>query len=761
MSCDCIVVAWDTTSHTVRDHRIFLALHTISRGQLTGKYFRFGNLNLVNTMAGLKRKEPPSSKHQQASPTKKTKKRSTPIQKHLINFEKETETDSEPIVESDTNSESGEDDGVSWPEDDEPDEFEGIEEEEQSTEKSNGRKTDAPEGYAEVVEGSKQKPVVPCKAPVSPHTLMQTLMTMSSFPASNSRESHTKQKALARERKATKPNAESVARSKKLWEQLRRKSHVPLQERRTLIHELFSIITGHVRDFVFKHDSVRVIQTALKYANKEQRRMITKELEGDYRTLAEGRYSKFLLGKMLVYGDTEIRDLIVPAFYGSVKKLIGHPEASWVLDDIYRGAASDEQKAVLLREWYGAEFAIFLEGNSTVNVTADLKQILEANSEKKAPIFKSLHGIINQLVQKRKTGFTMLHDAMLQYFHNLTPGSSSFNDFMELLKSDEEGDLLKNLAFTASGSELVSLALAYGSAKDRKQILKVYKGTIQSLAYDKHGRRVLLTAYEVIDDTQLTSKTIFPELLGKDTQEPADVILPMTNDSNARVTLQYLYWPDGKGVSLPPDDQKLLSKIRSIRATTSKKNPVTRRQELLLEHSPPLLRYISLYVRYLVRNQAGCQFITDILLGSPGDPSGAFHAIAEYVNAFGTKHEHMLQIQNPAATDRMLKALVLGGRYNPKTQRVEKPIIDDQPMNFHDILYAEIPDAELISWATGPHSFVIVAMLEAEGFGSREKLLCYLSERRGLLQDAADGTGDDGKGKGKGNPGAKLLLEKL
>lgn len=122
-------------------------------------------------MAGLKRKESPSSKHQQASPTKKTKKRPAPMQKHLIDFEKETETDSEPIVASDTNSESGEDDGVSWPEDDEPDEFEGIEEEEQSTEKSNGRKTDAPEGYAEVVERSKQKPVVPCKAPVSPHTL--------------------------------------------------------------------------------------------------------------------------------------------------------------------------------------------------------------------------------------------------------------------------------------------------------------------------------------------------------------------------------------------------------------------------------------------------------------------------------------------------------------------------------------------------------------------------------------------------------------
>ena len=42
----------------------------------------------------------------------------------------ETETDSEPIVESDTNSESGNDDGVSWPSEDEADhenEWDGVE----------------------------------------------------------------------------------------------------------------------------------------------------------------------------------------------------------------------------------------------------------------------------------------------------------------------------------------------------------------------------------------------------------------------------------------------------------------------------------------------------------------------------------------------------------------------------------------------------------------------------------------------------------
>ncbi|KAG4220154.1 hypothetical protein PC116_g31367, partial [Phytophthora cactorum] len=166
----------------------------------------------------------------------------------------------------------------------------------------------------------------------------------------NSRESHIKQKQLALERKNAKPLADELHRTKKLWERLRLKSKVPKDERQKLVEELFSIATGRMKDFVLKHDAVRVVQTAIKYATPERRKMIAKELKGTYPILAESKYAKFLIGKLLVKGDDEIRDMIVPEFYGKVRKLINHPEASWILDDIYRGIATKEQKAILLRE---------------------------------------------------------------------------------------------------------------------------------------------------------------------------------------------------------------------------------------------------------------------------------------------------------------------------------------------------------------------------------------------------------------------------
>lgn len=69
-------------------------------------------------MAGLKRKEAPISKPSRDDIRKKAKKEAPQLKKskRIVQFQ-EAETDSDPIVESDTTEQSGEDDGVSWPSD--------------------------------------------------------------------------------------------------------------------------------------------------------------------------------------------------------------------------------------------------------------------------------------------------------------------------------------------------------------------------------------------------------------------------------------------------------------------------------------------------------------------------------------------------------------------------------------------------------------------------------------------------------------------
>ncbi|KAL7785586.1 armadillo-type protein [Trichoderma ceciliae] len=597
-----------------------------------------------------------------------------------------------------------------------------------------------------------------------------------------SRESHAKQKQLALERKAAKPLADEVQRTKKIWERLRLKSHVPKDERQQLVAELYDIITGRIRDFVLKHDAVRAVQTAIKYSTPEQRKQIATELQGTYTQLAEGRYAKFLIGKLLVHNDDEIRDIIIPNFYGKVRKLINHSEASWILDDIYRTVATKEQKALLLREWYGPEFTI-KELTKDIKTTSDLKQILNDEPSRRGPIMKSLQDLIDSLIQKRMTGFTMLHDAMLQYFTNTQPGTEEFLEFMELVKGDEAGDLLKNLAFTRSGAKLVCLLLAYGTAKDRKVLLKAYKDTLMLMSGDQHGHVVILTAYDVLDDTKLTSKAIFPELLGEKEEEMAQNVMAAANNPNARITLLYLLEGFSKSLFSASHayDLDVLKEVHEIRKATSKKEEDVRRKELAALLSPSLIAAIAASPSDLTASPFGCQFVAEVLLSGIGDKQKALEALAQFVS--GSPKQEPAEdeiatrphIANTPFGGRMLKSLIQGGRFDKATGKVK---LVDPPLGFSNILYPFIKKS-IMDWATGPSSFVVVALLESEDFTSAEELKKTLKRNHELLQNAAveptaeqkaakeTGEGDEAGKKSKkteapvGNKGSKLLLEKL
>ena len=556
--------------------------------------------------------------------------------------------------------------------------------------------------------------------------------------AENSREAHAQQKAAKAQRRASKPNADSIQRSKKIWERLRLKSHVPKDERDILVKELFEIITGRVKEFVFKHDSVRVIQCALKYANPAQKKQIAEELGGSYRDLAESRYAKFLVAKLVMLGD-EVRDLIVQEFYGHVKRLIKHPEAGWIVDDIYRGAATAHQKAILLREWYGPEFVVFKgKTNSEAVVTADLATILDQSPEKRSPIMSHLKELTNQLVQKKTTGFTMLHDALLQYFLNCSPGTPEHNEFLEMLRDDEEGDCVKNMAFTKPGSQIVCLALAYGSAKDRRNLIRCFKTHIKTLAYDANGCHVILAAYEVIDDTVMTSKQIVGEMLSK-TSEGEDAtqeLLLQAQNLTARIPLLYPLSSTPPKWLVTEEETKAVEIVREIRKETSKKDPETRRTELATTLSQPLLDLVASHVANLAQSSFGCQFMTEVLLWSIGKKEDALKAVIAFVSenpeAVGT-----------AAVGRMLKTLTQGGQFQKGSIVLAKP-----PLKFDNMLYEAITgddEARVLEWANGPSSFVVLAMLEAPDFEHYKMLEKYLVSKKAELDHS-------------NNPGAEKIL---
>ncbi|KAL5621638.1 hypothetical protein BROUX41_006538 [Berkeleyomyces rouxiae] len=604
-----------------------------------------------------------------------------------------------------------------------------------------------------------------------------------------SRESHMKQKQIAKERRAAKPLADEIARTKKLWERLRRKSHVPAEERKKLVDELFQIITGRMKTLVLKHDATRAVQTAIKYATPEQRQQIAKELKGSYATLASGRYAKFLVCKLISYSDDTIRDVIVPEFYGKIRKMIHHPEASWTLEDIYRVAATKKQRAIILREWYGVEFTLL--DTNTEEPTAVLADILAKEPMKRGPAMKSLLDLINSLIQKNMVGFSMLHDAMLQYFLNVQRDSPEFAEFYELIRGNESGDLLKNMAFTKSGSHLVCLLLTQGTAKDRRAMLKTFKDTFIMMSGDVNAHRILLTAFEVIDDTKMTAKAIFPEIFGETFDKAGESLLAASQNIHARLTIMYLL--EGTGLSTgftgPKDEVRdLMAEIFELRKNTSKKDPEVRRKELVVAMSPQLLQAIADCGGQMVHDAYGCQLISETIFATEGDKTAALTTIAK---AVAGNPSEMLDSDNaqalvprphPAMTPhggRLIKGLISGGKFNKATGQTTRV---EPALNFANVLFPVIKP-HVLEWATGPSSFVVVNMLDAPDFADVAELRKILSKGRAQLDKAAREGGAQkytkeqseelaAKKKKKsaskrppradpGNKGAQIILERL
>lgn len=264
------------------------------------------------------------------------------------------------------------------------------------------------------------------------------------------------QKRLIAERKQAKPLGNITQKSKKIWEQIRRKD-LSKEERTKKIEEHQSMIRGQIKDLAFKHDTSRVVQTALKYGSKNIREEVAKELKGTYVSLAQSSYGKYLVVKVMHYGSPETRKSVAGEFIGHVKKLIRHREASFVIEDIYREYGTPEQKAQMVREFYGVEFAVF---GKEADADPSLKKILEKSPEKRAVILKHMLDLLTAVVEKGAFFFTIVHRAMLEFVSNVSPGTTDATEFVELVK-----DHGAEVAFSKDGTQVMMRTLALGNAK--------------------------------------------------------------------------------------------------------------------------------------------------------------------------------------------------------------------------------------------------------------------------------------------------------
>ncbi|KAJ9128036.1 hypothetical protein QFC24_000327 [Naganishia onofrii] len=539
-----------------------------------------------------------------------------------------------------------------------------------------------------------------------------------------------------------------------LWEEAR-KADITKEERQAAIKQLWEAVKGRVGEVARGHKGGRVLQTIVKYGGKEERDGVAAELEGQYKTMMQSKYSKFLMSKLIRHSHT-VRPKIIAEITPDVPQLLFHSHACGPLADFFELYASPKEKRLLVRGFYPKEVLLFdgvgVGKEAAVNVVEkaqekgkeasevkNLEKVLEGMTEGKMrervleEMNEKVVHVFNS-TQKEALAQEIFHRVVLEYltcvYKFLSPEEAD-KKMHDLLESSLES--LPDIIHTRDGSAVVREFLARGIAKDRKNILRVLKPHLDKICKDGEAQTVLFTAFDVVDDTKMMGKAIIADI----GQMAGELAL----DKHGRKLLLYLLAPRSTRHFIPSTIAQLKQSDESA-AKTSKKDKDIRRKELKAVMSPDLLKLVEEQGEQLLRDTGASILVTEILLTADGDKVKALEAIAQplstpYPNPAPAESDpdpatsHILDLGYAV---RAYKTLLAGGRFSTTSNAVEEQDADLQSrfaqLFFDNITSSEAGGAQnLVNIALGNATFALIELLAAlkedkKRIGTMKQTLC-------------------------------------
>ena len=375
-------------------------------------------------------------------------------------------------------------------------------------------------------------------------------------------------KAAKRQRQLEKPHGDKVVQAKALWNKLR-DQNVETEQRKALVADIMSLIGDKLWDIVARHDASRVVQACFRYGEVTHQTAILSALQGKCYELTTTQYGHHLVKCVLRHGNAAARAQVIRELTGKVVKLCTHATGSAVLELLYNGSkghkiATKAQLYSMFKECYGREFMVF--GNNSSSLT----EFLAASPDRRDSVMGDLENLCERIITKGYHRFGYTHWLLHEYFAHCGPARMS-----AIVPSIVEATL--HLASTPLGGNVLCDSLVAGGAKERKKIVKHFRGNATSVAQHECGHLVLMRALDVVDDTVLMRKAVVTEL--------ASTCIELCLDRYGyRVIMQLITPNEGRYVT-NAKHMELLTKV----SATSKKAPEVRREEHLKTLRPALL----------------------------------------------------------------------------------------------------------------------------------------------------------------------------
>ncbi|KAK7387939.1 hypothetical protein VNO78_22738 [Psophocarpus tetragonolobus] len=544
---------------------------------------------------------------------------------------------------------------------------------------------------------------------------------------------HAKELADARKKKRKRHYTleQELAR---LWEKMRR-HEIAKEDRAKLVTEALQKMKGKIPEIAGSHISSRVLQTCVKHCSQAERDAVFEELRPHFLSLAYNAYSVHLVKKMLDNASKKQLAGFISTLRGHVAPFLRHMVGSVVVEHAYE-LANAAQKQELLSELYSTELQLFKDLVSSKE--SRLLDVMSKLGLQKGSVLRHMTSVIQPILEKGIVDHSILHRVLLEYFS--IADKSSVTDIIQQLSNP----LIVRMIGTRDGAKIGILCVKYGSAKERKKIIKGLKEHIGKTAYHQYGCMVLVCILSVVDDTKLIAKVIIREL--------QSMLKELVLDKNGRRPLLQLLHPSSSRYFSPDDLASLNLSIPSLSlkdqseassltetskvslgdkeskedidvaedevskdktfgddsdlAESGKKDPFVRRQEILIKSglADSLLDICIENVGELIRSNFGKEVLYEV---ATGGFDGIMHpALGDKINSL---HDAVASLAAMPKSEDSQEEHVLENFHSSRTIR---KLILDCP-NFASTLWEKALKGKSDLWAHGHSCKVISAFLES------------------------------------------------
>lgn len=416
---------------------------------------------------------------------------------------------------------------------------------------------------------------------------------------------------------------------------------------------------------------------------------------------------------------------------GSIPKLAVHAVGARVVELLFSTFPS-KATAPLKQEFYGPHFSLFSDETKS---HPTLASNLELAPEKKTATLEFVVSILNKALEKGLFSFVYLQELFGEYVAVASP-----NDVRSIAPSVVDHSI--HMLSTRAGTRVVAACASYGTAKDRKRISKSLKGYTRSSLVHRDAYLAILRLVQVTDDTVSIHKSTLAELLTtpEEDEQQSPLLEIALDDNGHKLFLMLLVSSEEERLYkyLDPYERDVLDANPTIlengeSVPTSKKNPETRRKELMNYLRKPLMDMCTMHANELVRSLPGSRVLREVY--SAFAPEQVVDAVVNVCVA-------ELDVQETLFEDKVghlaIKNLLLCD-------------LDDDKALFATAFLEKMQSRIMKVASSNRGAFVLTALLKVDA--TREAAISELSKHKAELKKLAK--------KGKATAGYDALLQEI